>query len=286
MQIVNALKDAKQKLITSDSAKIDAESLLCSVLKCDRSKLYAYPEQVLSMEQQTSFNKLIALRAEGHPVAYLTGHKEFWSLNLYVSQATLIPRPETELLVETALTLIPDDKETKLLELGTGTGAIAIAIASERNKSNITATDLSAKALLVAQQNARSHHVENISFKEADWFEIADIDSYDLIISNPPYICADDPHLQQGDVQFEPVTALASGADGLNDIRTIIKQAQHYLNSRGWLLLEHGYNQAAQVRQLFKDNGYTASASIKDYSGIERISMGQLAHQTSTTELN
>ncbi len=277
MQIVDALKHAKRQLTSSESARIDAESLLCTILKCDRSKLYAYPEQALSDEELDSFNVLLALRAEGHPVAHLTGQKEFWSLNLQVSHETLIPRPETELLVETALTLIPNDKATKLLELGTGTGAIAIAIASERNKSNITATDLSAKALNIAQLNARTHTVENINFKIADWFAFPDIDNYDLIISNPPYICANDPHLQQGDVRFEPIGALASGVDGLNDIRTIIQQAQHYLNARGWLLLEHGYNQAAQVRQLFKDNGYTTIASVKDYGGVERVSMGQLA---------
>lgn len=277
MQIVDALKHAKRQLTSSDSARIDAESLLCSILKCDRSKLYAYPEQALSDEELESFNALLALRAEGRPVAHLTGQKEFWSLNLQVSHDTLIPRPETELLVETALTLIPNDKATKLLELGTGTGAIAIAIASERNKSNITATDLSTKALNVAQLNARSFAVENINFKIADWFAFPDIDNYDLIISNPPYICANDPHLKQGDVRFEPINALASGIDGLDDIRTIIQQARHYLNARGWLLLEHGYNQAAQVSQLFKDNGYTTVATIKDYSGIERVSMGQLA---------
>lgn len=271
MQIVDALKHAKRQLTSSDSARIDAESLLCSILKCDRSKLYAYPEQALSDEELESFNALLALRAEGRPVAHLTGQKEFWSLNLQVSHDTLIPRPETELLVETALTLIPNDKATKLLELGTGTGAIAIAIASERNKSNITATDLSTKALNVAQLNARSFAVENINFKIADWFAFPDIDNYDLIISNPPYICANDPHLKQGDVRFEPINALASGIDGLDDIRTIIQQARHYLNARGWLLLEHGYNQAAQVSQLFKDNGYTTVATIKDYSGIERV---------------
>tara|TARA_R110002072_G_scaffold39236_4_gene112877 strand:+ start:11859 stop:12704 length:846 start_codon:yes stop_codon:yes gene_type:complete len=279
MRIIDVLKHAKRQLASSDSARIDAESLLCSILKCDRSKLYAYPEQALSDEELDSFNELLALRAEGHPVAHLTGQKEFWSLNLQVSHDTLIPRPETELLVETALTLIPNDKETTLLELGTGTGAIAIAIASERNHSNITATDLSAKALNVAQLNARSLAIENINFKIADWFAFPDIENYDLIISNPPYICANDPHLKQGDVRFEPITALASGVDGLDDIRTIIQQAQHYLNTRGWLLLEHGYNQAAQVRQLFKDNGYTTVTSVKDYGGIERVSMGQLAHQ-------
>lgn len=278
MQIVDALKHARQQLTSSDSARIDAESLLCSILKCDRSKLYAYPEQALSDEELDSFNVLLALRAKGHPVAHLTGQKEFWSLNLQVNHDTLIPRPETELLVETALTLIPNDKETKLLELGTGTGAIAIAIASERHMANITATDLSEKALALALANADLHHITNINFKNADWFDIPNIDSYDLIISNPPYVCADDSHLKQGDVRFEPISALASGVDGLDDIRTIIKQARHYLNARGWLLLEHGYNQAEQLRQLFKDNGYTASVSVKDYSGIERVSMGQLAN--------
>jgi release factor glutamine methyltransferase len=278
MQIVDALKHARRQLSLSDSARIDAESLLCSILRCERSKLYAYPEQVLRDEELDAFNELLVLRAEGHPVAHLTGQKEFWSLDLKVSHDALIPRPETELLVETALALIPEDKQTKLLELGTGTGAISIAIASERNRINITATDLSEKALILAEENASLHLLNNIIFKKADWFTFPDIDRYDLIISNPPYICTNDPHLKRGDVQFEPISALVSGTDGLEDIRIIIQQAQHYLNARGWLLLEHGYNQAAQIRQLLIDNGYTANATVKDYSGIERVSMGQLAN--------
>jgi release factor glutamine methyltransferase len=275
MQIVDALNHAKQQLVSSASARLDAEILLCTVLKCDRTRLYTHPEQEIAVEELNTFNELIAHRAAGHPIAYLTGQKEFWSLTLNVNCDTLIPRPETELLVDTALTLIPNDSATKLLELGTGTGAIAIAIASERPLVNITATDLSEAVLNVAQKNASSNNIQNISFEKADWFKIPNINTYDVIVSNPPYICSDDPHLKQGDVRFEPITALASGADGLDDIQTIIHGARQYLNPQGWLLLEHGYNQAEQVRQLFNDNGYAESATVKDYSGIERISMGQ-----------
>ncbi len=273
MQIVTALGQARQKLTASSSARLDTEILLCSVLKCERTQLYTYPEQILSATEIASFNKLIALRAAGHPVAYLCGQKEFWSLALQVNPDTFIPRPETELLVAVALAQIPEDATTRILELGTGTGAIAIAIASERPHVIITATDANTGTLKIAKSNAAKHNIKHIDFKLANWFKIPDINTYDLIISNPPYICIDDPHLNQGDVRFEPISALVSGADGLHDIRTIIQQAQTYLNTPGWLLLEHGYNQAEQVRQLLRDNGYIAT-TIKDYSGIERVSMG------------
>ena len=275
MQIVTALKQGKQQLVSSDSARLDAELLLCATLKCDRTKLYTHPEQEISIEELNDFNKLITQRAAGHPIAYLTENKEFWSLSFTVSRDTLIPRPDTEILVESALPLIPDQTASNILELGTGSGAIAIAIASERDRANITATDICQKALNIAKENAASNKIENIKFIKADWFDIADIKTYDLIISNPPYICKDDPHLCQGDVQFEPITALAAGEDGLDDIRHIIQHGHQYLNSQAWLLLEHGYNQADQVRQLFNDNGYAISTTIEDYNGIERVSMGQ-----------
>ncbi len=277
MQIVNALNYARQQLDASDSTRLDTEILLCSVLKCDPTCLYTYPEQELSSSDIESFNKLINLRSEGLPIAYLTEQKEFWSLSFYVNQDTLIPRPETELLVETSLKYIPTNSVKEILDLGTGSGAIAIAIASERPQANITATDINDGALKIAKLNADSHQIKNVDFKKADWFDIANINSYDLIVSNPPYISTGDPHLKQGDVRFEPIAALTSGEDGLDDLRTIIQESSKHLNTHGWLLLEHGYNQGDVVRQLLIENGFTSPSTIKDYNGLERISFGQLA---------
>ncbi len=276
MKIANALKNGKQRLVSSESASIDTEALLCSILNCERSRLYSHPEQELTDKEIKSFNELISLREQGHPVAHLSKQKEFWSLSFYITQDTLIPRPETELLVETALKYVPIDSEKNILDLGTGSGAIAIAIASERPLTNITATDKSNEALKIAKLNADSHNIQNIEFKNANWFEKESNVAYDLIVSNPPYICDGDPHLKQGDVQFEPISALTSGKDGLDDLRIIISEAKNNLNKQSWLLVEHGYNQAEHVRQLFIENDFTSVSTIKDYSNNERVSIGKL----------
>ncbi len=276
MQIVEALKHARQQLDSSDSATLDTEILLCSILSCERTHLYTYPEQELSSKEVESFNALISLRSEGQPVAHLTNQKEFWSLLFHVTQDTLIPRPETELLVETALNFIPVNSNKNILDLGTGSGAIAIAIASERPLVNITATDRSNKVLKIARLNADSHKIRNINFKKANWFDIENSVPYDLIISNPPYVSCDDPHLKQGDVRFEPLSALASGENGLDDLRIIIHESKNNLNKQGWLLVEHGYNQGEPIRNLFIENGFTSTSTIKDYSNNDRVSFGQL----------
>lgn len=276
MNIADALKQGKQRLANSESASIDAEVLLCSILNSERSRLYSHPEQELADKETESFNELISLREQGHPVAHLSKQKEFWSLSFHITPDTLIPRPETELLVETALKYIPLNSEKNILDLGTGSGAIAIAIASERPSTNITATDKSESALKIARLNADVHNIQNIAFKKANWFEIENNISYDLIVSNPPYISNDDPHLTQGDVQFEPLSALASGEDGLNDLCIIIRESKSHLNKLGWLLVEHGYNQAEQVRQLFIENHYSSISTIKDYSDNDRVSIGQI----------
>jgi len=283
MQIVDALRQARQELDASDSAKenntqLDTEVLLCSVLKCVRTHLFTYPEKKLSIQENKSFNTLIALRAEGHPVAHLTNKKEFWSLAFHVTQDTLIPRPETELLVETALKLIAIYSTKSILDLGTGSGAIAIAIASERPLAKIIATDKNAKALDIAKLNAESHQASNIEFKETNWFDQLETQRYDIIVSNPPYICKDDPHLKQGDVRFEPLSALASGAEGLDDLRIIIHDSKKVLNKQAWLLVEHGYNQGEQIRNLFIENSYTSVSTIKDYGDNDRVSIGQLIY--------
>ncbi len=274
MQIADALKHARQQFHSSDSAQLDAEILLCTVLACERTYLYAHPETELSNPLIESLNKLIVLRSQGHPIAYLAKQKEFWSLLFQVDQNTLIPRPETECLVETALNKLPKDSKNNILDLGTGSGVIAIAIASERPLAKITATDISDKALKIAKLNAKSHKIKNITFEKADWFKLNDAKPYDVIVSNPPYISNDDPHLTQGDVRFEPVSALASGEDGLNDLRTIISKAKNYLNKQGWLLVEHGYNQAKQVQHLFNENSFTSVSTIKDYGGNDRVTLG------------
>jgi release factor glutamine methyltransferase len=283
MQIVEALKHAQQQLdasdsVKSDSIRLDTEILLSSILKCERTHLYTYPEQVLSSNEIESFNRLIDLRSEGQPVAHLINQKEFWSLTFHITKDTLIPRPETEMLVETALKLIPTDSTNNILDLGTGSGAIAIAIASERPLTNITATDASDEALSIAKSNANSNNIKNIEFIKANWFKFdtENNQAFDLIISNPPYISNDDPHLKQGDVRFEPHTALASGEDGLDDLRIIIRESANNLTKEGWLLVEHGYNQGEPVRNLFIENGFTSTSTIKDYSDNERVSIGQL----------
>ncbi|MAS82592.1 MAG: protein-(glutamine-N5) methyltransferase, release factor-specific [Legionellales bacterium] len=275
MQIANAIKYAQQQFVKSDSARLDAEVLICSVLKCERIHLYTYPEKRLSNTDLSSFKKLIKLRIEGHPIAHLIQKREFWSLDLKVTIDTLIPRPETEILVEAALDLIPKELPHSILELGTGTGAISIAIASSRNLARITATDIKKAALDVAISNAKSYQLSNINFENANWFDMKDISTYDLIISNPPYICIDDPHLGQGDVRFEPESALVSGKEGLDDLRIIITGAKNYLNNNGWLLVEHGHQQGKTIKQLLKNNNYSTISTLKDYSNLDRIGIGQ-----------
>jgi release factor glutamine methyltransferase len=279
MQIAKALKQAKHQLSNSDSANLDAEVLLCSLLNCERTYLYSHPEKELAEDDYAAFNRLIESRATGHPVAHLTKNKEFWSLDFMVTPDTLIPRPETEVLVETALTLIPSDSHVSVLDLGTGTGAIAIAIASERPNADITATDISSDALMIAIKNAAAHCVKHIIFKHGNWFEIDELETYDLILSNPPYIRTNDPHLSQGDVRFESKKALVSGEDGLHDLRIIIKEAKLHLKNNGWLLVEHGYDQGNEVRQLFLDYDYTRVSTIQDYDGNDRVTIGsQINH--------
>ena len=275
MQIVDALKYARQQLQTSDSAQLDSELLLCEILNCERSHLYAYPEKELTDKNIKSLNQFISLRAEGHPIAHITKQREFWSLLLHIDEHTLIPRPETEILVEAALKLIPKESKKDVLDLGTGSGAIAIAIASERPLANIIATDKSDEALNIAKRNAERHNINNINFINADWFNMENNHSYNVIVSNPPYICNDDAHLKQGDVRFEPLSALASGKDGLDDLRIIISEANKHLNKQGWLLVEHGYNQAKQVQQLFNENNFTSISTIKDYSDNDRVTIGE-----------
>lgn len=275
MRIAQGLRLARDRLRRSDSAGLDAELLLCSVLHCDRGRLYAHPEQGLTRTQAALFNERIKLRAEGRPMAYLLGKKEFWSLELAVSKDTLIPRPETELLVEKALEFLPTESARNVLDAGAGSGAIAIAIARERPKSRIIAVDNSPAALAVARKNTVAHGLRQIRLIKADWLAFKHEHRYDLIVSNPPYIAADDPHLKQGDIRFEPRAALVAGRDGLAAIRRLVRAAVNHIRPGGWLLLEHGWRQGRAARALFEAARFKQISTLRDDNRLERVTRGQ-----------
>ncbi|QBZ82353.1 Release factor glutamine methyltransferase [Hydrogenovibrio crunogenus] len=278
MRIDEALTTAKQQLkaASSDSVALDAELLLSFVLQKNRTYLYTWPEKPLSQAEHTQYFDLISCREQGHPVAHLIGNREFWGMNFRVTPDTLIPRPDTEILVETALAIMASNNNQawSFLDLGTGSGAIACAIKASHPACEATAVDFQANALAVAQQNAKQHHLM-IHFKQGSWFDPVKGQSFDLIVSNPPYIEEQDPHLNEGDVRFEPLTALTSGKDGLDDIRFIIEHAPTYLNPKGWLLIEHGYNQHEAVQQLLKVQGFKAIETRLDYGQNPRVTLGQ-----------
>ena len=276
--LADALRGAAARLTDSDSPLLDAELLLAHTLGRDRSFLRAHPDAALTPAQTAEFQRLLTARARGEPIAYLTGSREFWSLDLKVTPATLIPRPETELLVEQAVALIPSGAAVDVLDLGTGSGAIALAIAKERPRSRVTAVDVSAATLAVAQDNARSLRIANVEFLEGDWFMPLAERRFQVIVSNPPYVGAADPHLKEGDLRFEPEQALSSGADGLRDIRRIIEAAPRHLLEDGHLLLEHGHGQGAAVRALLRTAGFAHARSLRDLSGHERVSAGDWAN--------
>ncbi len=255
-------------------ARIEVQCLLQAVLRVNRAYLLTHPEQLLNDEQNARLSALFERRLGGEPIAYLLGEREFYGLTFKVTPATLIPRPDTELLVELALQNIPQKGTRRVLDLGTGSGAIALSIAHARPDAQVVAVDASPAALEVAQFNAQQLNLNNVRLLQSDWFSALQNQRFDMIVSNPPYIAADDAHLSLGDVRFEPPSALASGADGLDDIRRICAQAKSHLNANGWLLFEHGYDQAAQVRALLQQAGFIGILSACDLSGIERVSGG------------
>lgn len=272
MSIRDILQKAVQALEQgSESPRLDAEVLLAHVLGKSRSYLYAWPEQDLTDEEYAVYQKLVQQRIIGKPVAFLTGKQEFWSMPLKVTPDTLIPRPETEKLVEIALELLKDRPRANILDLGTGSGAIALALARERPDWDISASDKSLAALQIAKENALLSEVKHVKFFHSDWFTKLPEKQYDAILSNPPYVAENDPHLQQGDVRFEPRTALVGGKDGLRDLRYLIITSRDYLLPGGLLLLEHGYDQKSALASILYDAGYKAVQCWQDWQGNDRV---------------
>lgn len=265
---------SRQLAGVSDTALLDAEVLLCHCLKKSRSFLRAWPEHYANPDQIACFEELISKRRQGVPVAYLTGVREFWSREFRVGPDVLIPRPDTELLVELSLSLLAENQPAKIIDLGTGSGILAITLAAERTLADVVATDLIPEALNVARRNAARLKIGNVRFVGSHWFSAVPDRDFDLVISNPPYIAGNDPHLHQGDVRFEPQTALVSDENGLKDIRLIAEQARGHLKIGGHLLVEHGYNQGAEVRALFMALNYSQVETHQDLAGNPRVTSG------------
>ncbi|WP_139463481.1 peptide chain release factor N(5)-glutamine methyltransferase [Aeromonas veronii] len=278
MQIQQARTHIMTVLAEGESPRADADVLLCHLLGCRRSYLMTWPERELDAAQQATLQGWLARRLNGEPIAHLVGEREFWSLPLKVSPATLIPRPDTEVLVEQALTRIPQGP-CAVLDLGTGTGAIALALKSERPEVDVWAVDRMADAAALARENSAALGLP-IEVRDGSWFEPLgepDRDNtprFAVIVSNPPYIDGADPHLEQGDVRFEPRSALVADDAGLADIRHIVAHAPAYLLPDGWLLLEHGWDQGEAVRQLLRDGGYREVATVRDYGDNDRVTLG------------
>ncbi|WP_430459917.1 peptide chain release factor N(5)-glutamine methyltransferase [Thalassolituus sp. LLYu03] len=261
----------------SESARLDAELLLACAVQKDRTWLYTWADKELDNAMVEQAEALLARRLKGEPVAYITGERDFWSLNLVVSPATLIPRADTETLIEWALEL-PLPANSRVVDLGTGTGAIALALASEQPSWAVSGVDYQADAVALAQANARRNQLQRVTFKQSDWFSAVD-GRFDLIVSNPPYIDASDEHLSQGDVRFEPRSALVADDNGLRDLALIIDRAPNYLKANGWLLLEHGWQQADAVCDLLRQRGFVNVENRRDLAGQPRISGGRWAEQ-------
>lgn len=273
--IASCLRRSYELSEVSESPRLDAEVLLGFVLNQSRTYLYTWPEKTLSEQEYAVFGQYLSRRQRGEPIAYITGEKEFWSLALKVNSSVLIPRPETELLIETALALLPVEEQT-VIDLGTGSGAIALALASERRDWQIYAVEKSTPAITLARENGLCHQLEQVQWIQSEWLTAFNPQpGFDLVLSNPPYIDSDDPHLQQGDVRFEPTTALVAPDQGLLDIQVIASQAMSRLNQNGWLIVEHGYQQGDAVRKIFTELGYCHVTTFKDLAGQERVTQGQ-----------
>jgi len=274
-QEIRQLLAAAAHALPGVEGRHEAELLLLHVLGHERSWLFAHATDLIDPAEQAAFDALLRRRIAGEPVAYLLGRRGFWTLDLAVSPDTLIPRPETERLVELALERLPEGTPLRVADLGTGSGAIALALATERPQARVLATDMSAGALAVAADNARRHALGNVEFRQGSWHAPLAGERFDLIASNPPYIASDDPHLERGDLRFEPASALASGADGLDDIRVIIAGAVAHLLPGGWLLLEHGWDQGPAIRALLAAAGLVEVDTVVDLEQRDRVSLGR-----------
>ena len=273
--IADALSDAARALSdVSESPRLDAETLLAWTLQAPRAYLFTHPEVELQDRQATDFSSAIGRRKDGEPIAYITGSKEFWSMEFNVSPDTLVPRPETELLVEQALALITQDSPCRILDLGTGSGAIAIAIASERPKSTVDAVDSSSAALMIAKQNAALHGIQNIDFLRGSWTAPVADRTFDVIVSNPPYVADGDPALE--DLKHEPISALTAGPDGLAAIRKIAREAKGVIEANGSILFEHGIEQQDSVAAVLQEHGWTDIACFKDLAGQPRVTTAKM----------
>jgi len=277
MTTARALLDEGTRALPGDEARREAALLLRHVLNVSDAWLVAHPDETIDVAHEAAFRGLIERRARGEPVAYLTGTRGFHDIELRVAPGVLIPRPETEVLVDLAVQRIPADTDCNVADLGTGSGAIALAIARARPQVRVVATDVSATALEVARGNAARLRIGNVEFRRGDWYAGLDGEHFDMIVSNPPYIPEGDPHLQEGDLRFEPAAALASGVDGLDAIRAIALGARGHLRSGGWLLLEHGFDQAADVRDLLLEHGFAEVFTQDDLEGRERVTGGRIS---------
>ena len=272
--IAECLARSEELHAVSDSARLDVELLLSYCLEKNTTFLRTWPEREVPAEAGQVFEKLLSRRLQGEPIAYLIGSRGFWTLDLDVNSSTLIPRPETELLVEQCLERLPAQKAS-ILDLGTGTGAIALALASENKRWQVLGCDVQVDAVLLAEKNRQQLAINNAQFIQSDWFDAIPLQCFDLIVSNPPYIDPEDPHLNEGDVRFEPRSALVAENKGLADIEVIIISAMSFLQSSGWLLFEHGYNQSQAVQELLINAGFNHIETIKDLAGMDRVTLGQ-----------
>lgn len=281
MELRSLLAKAQQQLsaaldLPPDEARIEAQALMRQALGgVARAWLLAHATDAVPGDRQAAFRTLLARRLGGEPVAYILGRREFYGLDFVVTPDVLIPRPDTETLVEAALRRIPQSRPWRVLDLGAGSGALAVALARHRPQATVTAVDRSAAALAVARRNAEALAAANVRLLQSDWFAALGGQVFEVIVSNPPYIAAADPHLRQGDLRFEPADALAGGVDGLDDIRRIVAEAPRYLTHGGWLVLEHGYDQAAQVAALFAAAQFGEIGHAADLAGIQRVTLGR-----------
>lgn len=281
IQIGEAIRQAAQSIqnalgLTLTEAKLEANLLCQQVLNVNRAWLISHECDALEANQQSAFESMVQRRLKGEPIAYILGSREFYGLMLKSTPATLIPRPDTETLVEAALAQIPQNSNFNVLDLGTGGGAVALAIAKNRPHCKVIAVDVSSGALSVALENTQHLKLINVRMLESNWFSALIGEKFDVIVSNPPYIAKDDEHLKRGDLRFEPLSALASGKDGLDDIRQITQDAPDYLNPNGWLMLEHGYDQAKAVAELLNERGFSKIEHAKDIAGTLRVTFGAI----------